>query len=81
MVLKLSEEEKKRILDIISNYSDVNKEYQLYKNKAIEIQDKLKELDDRLNMLHEEETNIMKELHEKYGDFGLQDISDTIYEQ
>ena len=62
--------------------SDFNEELsnELYSNqkKAEEIQEKVIELEKNLKSIKDKEDKMMSELHSKYGQFGLQDIYDTI---
>ena len=46
--------------------------------KAEEIQEKVIELEKNLKSIKDKEDKMMSELHSKYGQFGLQDIYDTI---
>ena len=75
---KFTEKEKKLIRDIIENYRNVSDELMSYMKKAEEIQEKVITLENNLKEIKKEEDKLMKKLHKKYGEFGLQDIYEAI---
>ena len=78
MKLNLTSDEIQVIRDIIQEYRMVSDEIDLYQKKADEIQEKVIELNKNLMTIKEKENEKITELHKKYGDFGLQDIYDTL---
>ena len=80
MKINFTEEEKQSIRDIIEEYRHVSDELMSYQKKAEEIQDKVIDLEKMLKTVKETEDKMMSELHSRYGQFGLQDIYDSIYD-
>lgn len=78
MVIKFTEQEKKDIRDIIEEYRTVSDELLSYQKKAEEIKEKVTSLQSDLKSIKEREDKTMAELHEKYGEFSLQDIYESI---
>jgi uncharacterized coiled-coil DUF342 family protein len=78
MKLRLTTEERKNIRDIIDEYRLISDEIDLYQKKADEIQEKVITLNSQLKDIKDEEDKLMTELHNKYGDFSLQDIYDIV---
>ena len=78
MKIKFTEQEIQNIRDIIEEYRTVSDELYSNQKKAEEIQEKVIELEKNLKSIKDKEDKMMFELHSKYGQFGLQDIYDTI---
>lgn len=78
MKIKFTEQEIQNIRDIIEEYKTVSDELYSNQKKAEEIQEKVIELEKNLKLIKDKEDKMMSELHSKYGQFGLQDIYDTI---
>ena len=78
MRINLTSQEIQDIRNIIQEYRNVSDELDVYQKKADEIQDKVIELNKNLLSIKEKENKKISELHKKYGDFGLQDIYDTL---
>ena len=78
MKIKFTEQEIQNIRDIIKEYRNVSDELYSNQKKAEEIQEKVIELEKNLKLIKDKEDKMMSELHSKYGQFGLQDIYDTI---
>lgn len=78
MSLNLTKQEIQEIRDIIEEYRNVSDELSVYQKKADEIQDKVIELNQNLKTIKEKEDKKMSELHQKYGEFGLQDIYNVL---
>ena len=78
MKIKFTEQEIQNIRDIIEEYRTVSDELYSNQKKAEEIQEKVIELEKNLKSIKDKEDNMMSELHSKYGQFGLQDIYDSI---
>ena len=78
MKIKFTEQEIQNIRDIIKEYRNVSDELYSNQKKAEEIQKKVIELEKNLKLIKDKEDKMMSELHSKYGQFGLQDIYDTI---
>ena len=78
MKIKFTEQEIQNIRDIIKEYRNVSDELYSNQKKAEEIQEKVIELEKNLKSIKDKEDKMMSELHSKYGQFGLQDIYDTI---
>jgi predicted nuclease with TOPRIM domain len=81
MKIKFTDQEIKDIIDIIEEYRDVSKELYAHQDKAKEIQEKVTELEGTLKLIKEKEDSMMSELHSKYGEFGIQDVYDSIYDR
>ena len=81
MKINFTEQESKGIKDIIEEYRNVSEELYLFQKKAEEIQEKVIELETKLKSIKDKEDNMMNELHSKYGQFGLQDIYESIYDR
>lgn len=78
MSLNLTKQEIQEIRDIIEEYRNVSDELSVYQKKADEIQDKVIKLNQNLKTIKEKEDKKMSELHQKYGEFGLQDIYNVL---
>ena len=78
MKIKFTEQEIQNIRDIIKEYRNVSDELYSNQKKAEEIQEKVIELEKNLKLIKDKEDKMMSELHSKYGQFGLQDIYETI---
>lgn len=78
MKIKFTKQEIQNIRDIIEEYRTVSDELYSNQKKAEEIQEKVIELEKNLKLIKDKEDNMMSELHSKYGQFGLQDIYDSI---
>lgn len=81
MKIKFTEQEIKDIIGIIEEYRDVSKELYAHQDKAKEIQEKVTELESTLKSIKEKEDSMISELHSKYGEFGIQDVYDSIYDR
>ena len=78
MKIKFTEQEVQNIRNIIKEYRNVSDELYSNQKKVEEIQEKVIELEKNLKLIKDKEDKMMSELHSKYGQFGLQDIYDTI---
>ena len=78
MKVKFTEEERNNIQTIIDRYRTVSDEISDFKKKSEEIQNKVNELQDEMKNIKSDEDTLMKELHQKYGEFNLQDVYDNI---
>ena len=78
MKIKFTEQEIQNIRDIIKEYRNVSDELYSNQKKAEEIQEKVIELEKNLKSIKDKEDKMMSKLHSKYGQFGLQDIYETI---
>ena len=78
MKIKFTEQEIQNIRDIIEEYRTVSDELYSNQKKAEEIQEKVIELEKNLKSIKDKEDKMMSELYSKYGQFGLQDIYDSI---
>lgn len=72
MIIEFKEEEKQKLRHLIDEYTEIDLAY-------MELKKKTDELDNRMKSLKEEEDSLMKALKQSYGDFTLQDISDSLY--
>ena len=75
---KFTEEDITLIVKIIEQYRDVSSELYSYQKKAEEIQEKVISLEKNLKEIKDKENKLMTDLHNKYGDFSLQDIYNAI---
>ena len=64
--------------DIIQEYRDISDELSSYQKKAEDIQTKIISLEKNLKSIKDKENKLMKDLHKKYGEFGLQDIYESL---
>lgn len=80
MKINFTEKEIKDIIGIIEEYRNVSKELYAHQDKAKEIQEKVTELEGTLKSIKEKEDSMISELHSKYGEFGIQDVYDSIYQ-
>ena len=78
MGLNLTKQEIQDIRDIIQKYKDVSQELLDYQKKADEIQTKVIELEKSLKDIKGQEDQMMDTLHQKYGEFGLQEIYNVL---
>lgn len=78
MNLNFTQQEKDDIRDIIEQYRSVSGELYSYQEKAKEIQEKVIELEKNLKSIKEREDKMMKDLHSRYGEFGIQDIYESV---
>ena len=79
MKVKFNEQDIQSFRDIIQEYRDVSEELAVYQQKAEEIQTKVIELEENLKSIKDKEDFLMKELKEKYGEFGIQDIYECLF--
>lgn len=79
MKLNFTEEEKKSIFDIIHEYEDISNNIDDLQKQSEEINNKIDNYSKRLGELSNIENDIVSKLKDKYGNFSLQDISDTLY--
>ena len=86
MKINFNEEHKDKILYYIKEYQSITSEYQTYTNKIKELQDelniltaKLQSTESNLQFLRDEEKQYMDKLHSIYGDFTLNDLWESIY--
>lgn len=87
MKINLSEEHKEKILNLIDRYKDISKNYKIYNDKIKSLQEELDEIksklqstENNLQSIRDEEKIYMDELHKIYGDFTLNDLSQTLFE-
>lgn len=78
MKINFTDEEKFRIRLFIQRYSKVSSNIEKLKKDAIKISESISEESAKLNDIVKEEKDFMNELHEKYGNFSIQDISENI---
>ena len=64
--------------DIIQEYRDISDELSSYQKKAEDIQTKIISLEKNLKSIKDKENKLMKDLHKKYGEFGLQEIYESL---
>lgn len=86
MKIDFSEEHKEKILDYIEKYKNIsNEEYHIYeKIKSLQeeinkLTSELQTIENKLQSFRDDEKIYMKELHNIYGDFSLQDLYISIY--
>ena len=79
MRLDFTKEEIETVLSIISEYESVGKEMDELVKQSNEIQKRTDECEKKIDELVKREKDYLSILHEKYGKFNLQDISETIY--
>ncbi len=85
MKIDFSEGHKDKILHLMDRYRNITEEYQNYNDKIKSLQDelniltaKLQSTESNLQSIRDEEKEYMKELHEIYGDFTLNDLWESI---
>ena len=78
MKIDFTEKDSKCIRDIIEEYRDVSRSLYLRQKEAKKIQDEVDVLSNELKKIKGKEDKLMKRLHQKYGDFGLNDIYESI---
>ena len=78
MKINFTEKDSKCIRDIIEEYRDVSRELYIHQDEAKKIQEKVDVLSNELKEIKSREDRLMKRLHQKYGDFGLNDIYESI---
>ena len=59
-------------------FIDVNKKVDDLNKEAERIQEEVNKYEDKLKELSKQDNELLKGLHEKYGNFTLQDIRDTV---
>lgn len=86
MKINFNEEHKDKILYYIKEYQNISSEYQTYTNKVKELQDEINILTKKLQLsesnlqsLRDEERQYIDELHSIYGNFTLNDLWESIY--
>lgn len=79
MKLNFTEDELNDIVNIINGFNEVDNKMDLLNKQSNDIKSKIDECIHKMDDLIEREKTIMNNLHKKYGDFSLQDISETIY--
>lgn len=75
---KFTKQEIDEMKNIITKYRNVSGELSIFQNQATEIQKKVNQLENELLEIKSEENIIMNNLHNKYGEFSLQDIYDAL---
>ena len=78
MKVNFTKEDVQSFRDIIKEYQDVSDELSSYQKKAEDIQTKIISLEKNLKSIKEKENKLMEGLHKKYGEFGLQDIYESL---
>ena len=78
MESKFTKQEIDEMKNIITKYRNVSGELSIFQNQATEIQKKVNQLENELLEIKSEENIIMNNLHNKYGEFSLQDIYDAL---
>lgn len=85
MRINFTQEHKDKILYYIKEYQSIASEYQTYTNKIKELQDelniltaKLQSTESNLQSIRDEEKKYMNELHTIYGDFTLNDLWESL---
>lgn len=78
MKINLTNTEKESIRTIIEDYREISKIIYDYQQEAEEIQKSINTAKRSLDKIKKKEDNLMLELHNKYGDFSIQDIYDTL---
>lgn len=78
MKINFTQEEINDIVTIIDNYKSVSESLIEYQEKADDIQKKVIKLQKELDSLKNKEQTLMTDLHNKYGNFSLQDVYDII---
>ncbi len=81
MKINFTEQESNDIKDIVEQYRNVSEELYVFQKKAEEIQEKVIDLENKLKSIKEKEDKMMSDLHSRYGQFGLQDIYESIYDR
>ena len=74
MEIKLDKFEINKVLNVIRHYDILEREHQKYTEQLNDVQSKLKEIGESLLAVKNYEDKLMKELHEKYGDFDLKEL-------
>ena len=78
MKVNFTKEDVQSFRDIIKEYQDVSDELSSYQKKAEDIQTKIISLEKNLKSIKDKENKLMEGLHKKYGEFGLQDIYESL---
>jgi len=78
MKVNFTKEDVQSFRDIIKEYQDVSDELSSYQKKAEDIQTKIISLEKNLKSIKNKENKLMEGLHKKYGEFGLQDIYESL---
>ena len=78
MKINFTQDEINEMRDIIDQYRVVSKELYDYQKKAEEIKEKVSGLENELDSIRKKEEKTMTSLHQKYGEFSLQDIYEAI---
>lgn len=79
MALKLTDNEKETVLNIVNEYDNIGKQINSLVKESEDIKNKIGELTSIMEELSNKEKKILEELREKYGNFTLQEVSDAIY--
>lgn len=79
MKIGFTNAEKESIRSIMDQYQEISKIIEDYQKEANDIQERIKTAKDSLDKVKNKEDELMSELRKKYGDFGLQDIYDTMF--
>ena len=78
MRVNFTKEDVQSFRDIIQEYRDISDELSSYQKKAEDIQTKIISLEKNLKSIKDKENKLMEGLHKKYGEFGLQDIYESL---
>ena len=77
-MLKFTEEEEREIRQIIGEYHQMNLIYSNYTKELMRIKDFLEKVEEDFNKIKDKERELMESLHEKYGEFSLQEVYDLL---
>lgn len=77
-MLNFTEEEKNEIRYIIHDYHQMNMVYSNYVKELERIKNFLEKVEDDFNIIKSKEKELMDRLHEKYGDFSLQQVYEML---
>ena len=79
-MVNFTEEERSQIKQVIYDYHQMNVIYKNYITELERIKGFLEKVEIDFNRIKEREKNLMDYLHEKYGDFSLQEIYNILSE-
>ena len=77
-MLELTRDELEQVKSIIIDYHELNVMSENYKKQLETIQAHMGMIEQDFKTLKEQEDELMKNLHEKYGEFSFQELLDLI---
>ena len=77
-MIKFTDKEKESINNIIDRYRNVSASLEASLDEAKKIQEKVETYTNEMKSIKDDEDKLMETLHKKYGEFGIQDVYESL---